>query len=69
MHKGRISKVLQIHGTDHKSLQNSISAWKQTLKAYKSNMGTNYKVLPYHITPPIMNHRSCDELGTYIPVT
>ena len=19
-----------------------------------------------HITPPIMNHRSCDELGTYI---
>ena len=24
---------------------------------------------PYHITPPIMNHRNCDELGTYIPVT
>ena len=24
---------------------------------------------PYHITPPIMNHRSCDELGTYIPIT
>ena len=22
-----------------------------------------------HITPPIMNHRSYDELGTYIPVT
>ena len=22
-----------------------------------------------HITPPIMNHRNCDELGTYIPVT
>ena len=22
-----------------------------------------------HVTPPIMNHRSCDELGTYIPKT
>ena len=56
-----------MHGTNHKSLQKQ--AMQQTLKAYKSNMGTKYKVLPYHITPPIMNHRSCDELGTYIPVT
>ena len=24
---------------------------------------------PYHITPPIINHRSCDELETFIPVT
>ena len=26
-------------------------------------------VSPYHITPPIMNHMSYDELGTFIPVT
>ena len=31
---------------------------------------SSFSLSPHIISlPPIMNHRSCDELGTYIPVT